>query len=103
MRAIDADKLNFRNQNYNKSQMKAILDFIDNQPTISQWIPCSAKLPEDNQKIYASVVYQSGERATREAIYRKGHYMDGRCDIDRVIVAWMPRSVPKPYEEGENA
>lgn len=33
MRLIDADKLNFSEQHYNKSQMKAILDFIDNQPT----------------------------------------------------------------------
>lgn len=33
MRLIDADKLNFSEQHYNKRQMKAILDFIDNQPT----------------------------------------------------------------------
>nr|DAU33986.1 MAG TPA: hypothetical protein [Caudoviricetes sp.] len=33
MRLIDADKLNFSEQHYNKSQMRAILDFIDNQPT----------------------------------------------------------------------
>lgn len=33
MRLVDADMLNFENQHYNKSQMKAILDFIDNQPT----------------------------------------------------------------------
>lgn len=33
MRLIDADNLNFEGQNYNKSQMKAILDFVDAQPT----------------------------------------------------------------------
>lgn len=33
MRLIDADKLNFLGQHYNKSQMKAILDFVDAQPT----------------------------------------------------------------------
>lgn len=32
-RLIDADNLNFEGQHYNKSQMKAILDFIDAQPT----------------------------------------------------------------------
>ena len=32
MRLIDADKLNFSEQHYNKSQMKAILDFVDAQP-----------------------------------------------------------------------
>lgn len=33
MRLIDADKLNFSEQHCNKSQMKAILDFVDAQPT----------------------------------------------------------------------
>lgn len=33
MRLIDADCLNFECQHYNKSQMKAILDFVDAQPT----------------------------------------------------------------------
>ncbi len=32
-RLIDADKLNFSEQHYNKSQTKAILDFVDTQPT----------------------------------------------------------------------
>ena len=32
-RLIDADTLQFNGRNYNKSQMKAILDFIDAQPT----------------------------------------------------------------------
>lgn len=44
MRLIDADNLNFKGQKYNKSQIKAILDFIDKQPTtydvnkvVNQW------------------------------------------------------------------
>lgn len=32
MRLINVDKLNFSEQHYNKSQMKAILDFVDAQP-----------------------------------------------------------------------
>ena len=34
MRLIDANNLQFNGRNYNKSQMKAILDFIDVQPTV---------------------------------------------------------------------
>ena len=33
MKLIDANNLQFNRRNYNKSQMKAILDFIDAQPT----------------------------------------------------------------------
>lgn len=46
MRLIDADKLNFSEQHYNKSQMKAILDFIDNQPTAYDVDDTVAKLEE---------------------------------------------------------
>lgn len=34
MRLIDANNLQFNGRNYNKSQMKAILDFIDMQPSV---------------------------------------------------------------------
>lgn len=39
MRLIDADNLNFEGQNYNKSQMKSILDFIQyrNGSGDSEW------------------------------------------------------------------
>lgn len=33
MRLIDADNLQFNGRNYNKSQMNAILNFVDAQPT----------------------------------------------------------------------
>lgn len=33
MKLVDANNLQFNGRNYNKSQMKAILDFIDAQPT----------------------------------------------------------------------
>lgn len=33
MRLIDADNLVFNGRQYNSSQMKAILDFVDVQPT----------------------------------------------------------------------
>lgn len=34
MRLIDADNLQVNGRNYNKSQMNAILDFVDVQPTV---------------------------------------------------------------------
>lgn len=67
------------------------------------WIPCSEKQPKDGQKIYASVVYQGGEKEVKDSLYKQGHYMvNERCDIDRVIVAWMPRIVPEPYKLQED-
>lgn len=55
MRLIDADKLNFSEQHYNKSQMKAILDFIDNQPTAYDVNKVVEQLKTDSSvKLYGS-------------------------------------------------
>lgn len=70
MRLIDADKLNFSEQHYNKSQMKAILDFIDNQPTAFD-VDKAVKQLEERSKEYNSGVRLYGkpeEMLTDEAI-----------------------------------
>lgn len=55
MRLIDADKLNFSEQHYNKSQMKAILDFIDNQPTAYDIDKVAEQLKTDSSvRLYGS-------------------------------------------------
>lgn len=55
MRLIDADKLNFSEQHYNKSQMKAILDFIDNQPTAYDVNKVLRQLDEEKKLSYADL------------------------------------------------
>jgi hypothetical protein len=55
MRLIDADKLNFSEQHYNKSQMKAILDFIDNQPTAYDVNKVLRQLDEEKKLSYANL------------------------------------------------
>lgn len=55
MRLIDADNLNFQEQHYNKSQMKAILDFIDNQPTAYDIDRVAERLKTDSSvRLYGS-------------------------------------------------
>lgn len=55
MRMIDADRLNFSEQHYNKSQMKAILDFVDNQPTVYDIDKTVEQLKADSSvKLYGS-------------------------------------------------
>lgn len=57
MRLIDADKLNFEGQRYNQSQMKAILDFVDAQPTAYSVEKVVAELKE-NSKVYCEEYHQ---------------------------------------------
>lgn len=55
MRLIDADNLNFQEQHYNKSQMKAILDFVDNQPTVYDIDRVAERLKTDSSvRLYGS-------------------------------------------------
>lgn len=55
MRLIDADKLNFLEQHCNKSQMKAILDFLDAQPTAYDVDNVVEQLKTDSSvKLYGS-------------------------------------------------
>lgn len=55
MRLIDADNLNFQEQYYNKSQMKAILDFVDNQPTVYDIDRVAEQLKTDSSvRLYGS-------------------------------------------------
>lgn len=61
MRLIDADNLNFEGQHYNKSQMKAILDFVDSQPTAYDVDAAVEQLDEYITKIVGrkSALYQT--------------------------------------------
>lgn len=55
MRLIDADNLNFQEQYYNKSQMKVILDFVDNQPTVYDIDRVAERLKTDSSvRLYGS-------------------------------------------------
>lgn len=55
MRLIDVDKLNFLEQHYNKSRMKAILDFLDAQPTAYDVDKVVEQLKTDSSvKLYGS-------------------------------------------------
>ncbi len=51
-RLIDADNLQFNGRNYNKSQMKAILDFIDSQPTAYDVDSVVKQLEKEKNPLY---------------------------------------------------
>ena len=51
-RLIDADNSQFNGRNYNKSQMKAILDFIDSQPTAYDVDSVVKQLEKEKNPLY---------------------------------------------------
>lgn len=79
MRLIDADKLNFSEQHYNKSQMKAILDFIDAQPTAYDVDKVVGQLRKQQEKLETDIF-------AKESDNWHGQYCNGIHEgIDKAI------------------
>lgn len=66
---------------------------IEEQPKIGGWIPCSERLPEENQNVIACFAHGT---VTELQFYDKKFH--GIYDYDeKVIVAWQP--LPEAYHE----
>lgn len=79
MRLIDADKLNFSEQHYNKSQMKSILDFIDAQPTAYDVDKVVGQLRKQQEKLETDIF-------AKESDNWYGQYCNGIHEgIDKAI------------------
>lgn len=123
MRLIDADKLIEDIESYRGDIfVNEIVELIKEVPTIGEWIPCSERMPEEYESIFAkfkgtdqwkgamfekisdnvnvTVEFEDGTRKTM-----KGYTVDGKWKLDTAVkckvVAWQP--LPDPYQpEGES-
>ena len=94
-RLINADNLNLEGQHYNKSQMKAILDFIDNQPTANQWIDVNDRLPENAKEVLVQLDWEDMNVVM-------GYYWNNKWHVEMVakeyeVLYWMP--LPEPIKK----
>lgn len=105
MRLIDADAIPWTDLNGDNpnSDLKVLITFADKvnrMPTIEQphWIPCSERLPEENQ---ICIVTDETMKNTYEYRFCKETYdeIQGWTYMRHRIIAWMP--LPEPYEEGK--
>ena len=98
MRLIDADAL-WMDVIHSMDYCDDILEMIESQPTIQpeqRWIPCSERLPENDERVLATTAW--GDVTIAERIYPP---IDDTCwfiddgntnaTIDDVV-AWMPLS-----------
>lgn len=104
MRLIDADAL-WMDVIHGMDYCDDILEMIESQPTIQpgqRWIPCSERLPEDDEIVLATTAW--GDVTIAERIYPP---IDDTCwfindgntnaTIDDVV-AWMPLPEPAKLE-----
>lgn len=71
-------------------RVKEEYDIVDNPDAVSEWIPCSERLPSK----YKTVLTTSKDGRVRENFINAG----GWSYDTYAVVAWMP--LPKPYKEG---
>ena len=83
------------------------IDFIDEQPKVGDWIPCSERLPEVEDLHEISIedcmcyLIQRRCGVMDVAHYIKVYgepYFEAHCIKFNDVIAWMP--LPKPYKEG---
>lgn len=115
MRLIDANKIVYSwqidadGQEHDGVTLQSI---IDKMPTINpqpHWIPCSERLPEeDNVEVLCTVKQQSKTDRSETIIVEQGCYFYGtwllsydnqRVNCSREVLAWQP--LPAPYQPKE--
>lgn len=112
MRLIDADALRTHlttmgaeitradMNEINKARLNVISDvkfILKNQPTISQWIPVSERLPKVDEYALISLSYGNVEWGWITATGR--WVMEHFTLDDGEVLAWMP--LPEPYKVGD--
>lgn len=115
MRLIDADMLETELENSCDTERAAhyfveFMKYVDSQPTVREWIPCSEELPKRhfNHDVSVPVLvtylgyFNNKPYSDNIAIYNYRYkcwkwkdYEDDDVVVD--IVAWMP--LPEPYKE----
>lgn len=71
------------------------VDIIEAQPTASQWIPVSERLPEDEERKLVTAQAKTGRKSINIAWF-DGKTWHGNGSMPEVT-AWQP--LPEPYKE----
>ena len=85
--------------------MDAAHSVLDELPSAQQWIPCSERLPEDEEEVIVSVRDDSGDNTlnySSSGWYAcAGDFWVVDNEANERVVAWMP--LPAPYiPEGDD-
>lgn len=105
MRTIDADKLKLgiisqSNTGREDYSTELICEFIDQQPTVEEWIPCSERLPEESGK-YEVTALDAGRLIVTQVKWQpklKSWNLTGAMAYWK-ITAWKP--LPEPYRQNK--
>lgn len=75
----------------NSNAYKKILDRIDSQPTLSEWIPCSERLPVSEEEVEVTVERRCHNATGEDEIYHftcRAMYEDGTVTTEDSAYCW---------------
>lgn len=74
------------------NEINSIIDIINEQPKVGEWIPCSERLPEESRAV--EVTMYDGNRAIGHFYKRLGAWFDSINDVAIDVIAWKEPSEP---------
>lgn len=80
-----------------------IIEAIEEQPKIGEWIPCSERMPEPGKRYSITAVWNDGEKEVARKVYYAVYGSDGLwhthdySPASYEVIAWQP--LPEPYHE----
>lgn len=80
--------------NYTTYDCTTIMEIIEEQPKVGEWIPCSQLLPLDGVNVLITDEYNNMSVGYLEIGMRRWHDIYD-CIILDEIIAWQP--LPEPY------
>ena len=83
------------------NEINSIIDIINEQPKVGEWIPCSEKLPKERSEAVLATAYDGISKAVYVFYYENRRWKDiDGYNVDAAeITAWMP--TPEPWEGGK--
>lgn len=74
--------------------------WLEEQPTVGEWIPCSERLPEESGKYLGQLDWGNITDIYFSKKWQKWNAHDSQEPKHAIeVVAWMP--LPEPYKEGD--
>ena len=80
-----------------------LIQFVEEQPKVGEWIPVSERLPEDGESYLVTNAESFGQFHTYKGWYDGEHkiwHMDGNFERKMNVIAWQP--LPEPYREKDD-